>query len=126
MITVENLKLLIVEDDPVSADFLTIILKKYCMHILYAKSGPEAVEICRKNDDLDLILMDIRIPGMSGFDATMQIRKFNPNIWIIAQTAYGLFGDRDKCIEAGCSDYIAKPITKPALLEIIGNHFLKR
>ena len=65
--------------------------------------------------------MDIRIPGLNGYDATRQIRAFNPDIRIIAQTAYGLSGVREECLEAGCNDYIAKPISKSALLQLIEN-----
>ena len=77
--------------------------------ILQAKTGIEAVEACRANPDLDLVLMDIRIPKVNGYEATRQIRQFNKEVIIIAQTAYGLSGDREKAIAAGCDDYISKP-----------------
>ena len=86
---------------------------------LKARTGAEAVEVCRSNSDIDLILMDIRIPDMDGYEATQQIREFNKEVVIIAQTAYGLLGDREKSIESGCNDYIAKPINKTELLTLI-------
>jgi CheY-like chemotaxis protein len=63
--------------------------------------------------------MDIRMPDMSGYEATRQIREFNREVVIIAQTAYGLLGDREKAIKAGCNDYIAKPIKKTELLQLL-------
>ena len=68
-------------------------------------------------------MMDIRMPKMGGFEATHQIREFNKEVVIIAQTAYGLLGDREKAIEAGCNDYISKPINKEILLSIIHKNF---
>jgi len=91
--------------------------------ILKARTGLEAVEVCHNNPDIDLILMDIRMPEMSGYEATKEIRQFNKEVVIIAQTAYGLTGDREKAIEAGCNDYITKPIKKDELLAIIQKHF---
>ena len=91
--------------------------------MLVAKTGIEAVEICRDNQDIDIVMMDIKIPGIDGYEATRQIRDFNKNVFILAQTAYAQSGDREKCIQAGCNDYISKPIDKKKLLEIITNHF---
>jgi CheY-like chemotaxis protein len=116
---------LIAEDDEVSGKLLDIIVKMYAKEILKVRTGIEAVEICRVNPDIDLILMDIRMPQMNGFEATRQIRQFNNNIVIIAQTAYGLAGDRAKTIEAGCNDYIAKPISKTELIALIQKYFKK-
>lgn len=66
--------------------------------------------------------MDIRMPGLDGYEATRQIRQFNNEVVIIAQTAYGLTGDREKAIEAGCNDHIAKPINKAKLVALIEEH----
>lgn len=119
----KGLKILIVDDDEITISYLRIVLKEYEQEILIAKNGVEAVEFCRENPDLDIILMDIKIPVKDGYEATRQIRKFNKDVFIIAQTAYAQSGDKDKCIEAGCDDYIAKPINKELLLKIISNHF---
>ena len=99
------------------------LVKLFGREILHAKTGLEAVEACRKNPDIDLVLMDIRMPEMGGYEATREIRKFNKNVVIIAQTAYGLYGDREKAIEAGCNDYISKPIKKEKLVELLKNIF---
>src|SRR5665647_389678 len=104
---VSGLKILIVEDDVTSVKFISVTVKGYCQEVIKARNGKEAVEICRTNPDIDLVLMDIQMPEMNGYKATQQIRQFNKNVIIIAQTAFGLSGDREKAIEAGCNDYIA-------------------
>ena len=107
----KKLKILIAEDDEISAFFLTSSLKNYVKEFIQTSSGKEAVEICKKNPDIDLVLLDIKMPDLNGLEACKQIREFNKNIIIIAQTAYGLIGDKDKAIAAGCNDYIAKPFS---------------
>lgn len=119
---ISDLHVLIVEDDPVSETLLEIGLARTSSRILKATSGADAVEITRNNPELDLILMDIRLPGMTGLEATRQIRQFNKEVIIIAQTAYGLAGDREKATESGCNDYIAKPIVMPELLAMLRKH----
>jgi signal transduction histidine kinase/CheY-like chemotaxis protein len=119
----KNLKILIVEDDEVSRMLLDISLRRIGKEILKAKTGIEAIEACQKNPDIDLVMMDIRMPEMGGYEATRQIREFNKAVIIIAQTAYGLTGDREKAIEAGCNDYIKKPINKAELLLLIQKYF---
>ena len=96
-------------------NFLEIVIGTITSNILKARSGLEAVEIAGKNADIVLILMDIKMPVMDGLEATRQIRKFNPEVIIVAQTAYSLTGDREKAIEAGCNDYLSKPIKKEEL-----------
>ena len=88
-----------------------------------ASTGLEAVEICRNNPDIELILMDIQMPGMNGYDATRKIRKFNNDVIIMAQTAFGLSGDRERALESGCNDYISKPIKKTELNALIQKYF---
>ncbi len=104
---------------------LTLRIKKFSREILNAQTGLEAVVACRNNPDLDLVLMDIKMPGMDGYEATCQIRQFNTNVVIIAQTAYASSDKRDKAIEAGCNDYISKPINMTLLYELINKHFKK-
>ncbi|HEX5743347.1 MAG TPA: ATP-binding protein, partial [Flavobacteriaceae bacterium] len=116
---VKKLKILIAEDDEVSEMLLDETVKMFGKEILKARTGVEAVEICRNNPDINLILMDIQMPEMSGYKASNQIREFNKEVIIIAQTAYGLSGDREKSIESGCNDYIKKPINKTALQAMI-------
>jgi len=122
---IKDLKILIAEDDKTSEMLITIDVGKFSKEILKARNGFEAVEVCRNNPDTDLILMDIQMPVMNGHEATRQIRQFNKDVVIIAQTAFGLSGDREKTIEAGCNDYISKPINKNELLSLIQKYFTK-
>ncbi len=122
---VSGLKILIVEDEEISGMLLEIMVNTIAKEILKAKTGVEAIEACRNNHDIDLILMDIQMPQMSGYEATRQIRQFNKDVIIIAQTAFGLNGDREKAIEAGCNDYISKPIKNAELLALIQKYFEK-
>jgi len=114
-----NLKILVAEDDEVSVLLLSKALRMYCREIVTAENGFEAVEACRNHPDIDLFLMDIKMPGMDGLEATRQIRKFNKDVIIIAQTGFGLTGDREKAIEAGCNDYLSKPIVIEELKGLI-------
>ena len=121
----KNLKILIVEDDEISELYLNEIVNIFGKEILTARTGIEAVEVCKNNPDIDLILMDIQLPELSGYKATEQIRQFNKDVIIIAQTAFGLSGDREKAINAGCNDYITKPINKEELLALIQKELKK-
>ena len=121
-VQLKNLKVLVVEDDEISDSLLSDTLQIISKEILHAVNGVEAMETCKNNPDLNLVLMDIRMPVMDGLEATRQIRKFNKKIIIMAQTAYAQSGDREKAIEAGCNDYISKPIDTTLLMELIKNH----
>lgn len=115
----KKLKIIIAEDDDICELHLSIILNEIADQILVARNGVEAVEICKRNPDVDLILMDIKMPIKNGHEATQEIRKFNKNVIIIAQTAHTLHGDETKIIESGCDDYISKPISKEKLFKQI-------
>jgi len=121
----KKLKILLVEDDETSSGLMSVLINGMCKEILLAATGIEAVEISRANPDIDLILMDIQIPGINGYETTRQIRTFNKDVVIIAQTAFGLLGDREKAIDCGCNDYISKPIRKDELVGLIRNFFEK-
>jgi PAS domain S-box-containing protein len=120
---IKPLKILIAEDDEGSAMLIAIAVKTFGKEVLYAKTGVEAIEVCRNNPDIDLVLMDIKMPVMDGYEATREIRKFNTDMVIIAQTAYALIGDREKTIEAGCNNYISKPIIKDQLMSLLLRYF---
>lgn len=120
---IEKLKILIAEDDKISRILILKVIKSFSKEILIAKTGLEALQICRKNPDIDLVLLDMQMPQMSGYEATRKIRKFNPNVIILAQTAFALEGDKEKTIEAGCNGYISKPIKKEELSRLIRHYF---
>lgn len=121
---VKKLRILIAEDDEASDEFITRLLTKDHHVILHAATGTEAVEMCRNDSGIDLVLMDIRMPGMNGYEASREIRRFNQDVIIIAQTAHALTGDREKALESGCNDYITKPIKSDTLLELLQKYFL--
>ncbi|MFK5854521.1 MAG: ATP-binding protein, partial [Bacteroidota bacterium] len=112
--------ILIVEDDKASFEFLKVVLEKSGFNIIWAKDGEEAINACKEKTQICLVLMDINMLVMNGYEATRQIKKFKPNLPIIAQTAYASSGDREKATKAGCDDYISKPIKKDILMEKIG------
>lgn len=117
-----KLNLLIVEDEEVSSKLLEAMLDDMFQNIIIERTGADAIETCKNNPEIDLVLMDIKMPLMDGLEATRQIRKFNKDIIIIAQTAYAMLGDKKKAIEAGCNNYIAKPTSRKLLLEMINTH----
>jgi len=119
----EKLNVLIVDDDKVSRNLMATQIKQICKDIIFAKNGIEALNLFNANPHLDLILMDMKMPLLDGYDTTREIRKTNQDVIIIAQTALGLIGDREKSIEVGCNDYIAKPILKDELLFLINRCF---
>ena len=123
---INKLTVLITEDDETSAFFLSQVLDNKHNELLFARTGKEAVELCKNNPSIDVILMDIKMPDMDGHDATKMIREFNKDIIIIAQTAFALTGDREKALEAGCNDYLTKPVRTDKLLEIINKHLKKK
>jgi CheY-like chemotaxis protein len=101
---------LVAEDDKFSYKFLEGFLKQTRADVIRAADGREAVEICRNNPNIDLILMDIQMPEMNGLTATEEIKKFNPHIPVIAQTANAISEERQRCMQAGCDDFITKPV----------------
>ncbi len=111
-----NKTILVVEDDKQSFHFLQELLKRTGVIIRKASNGYEAIDICRNDKSLDIVLMDIQMPKMNGYTATREIKKIRKDLPVIAQTAYAMAGDREKSIEAGCDDYITKPLNIETLL----------
>ncbi|MGM0464143.1 MAG: response regulator [Bacteroidota bacterium] len=114
--------ILIVEDDRASTAYLDKVLSSRGYKLLFAVNGEEAVSICRETPGIDLVLMDIKMPVLDGYDATREIRKFNKDVPVIAQTAYAFSGDAEKAMEAGCNDYISKPVKQADLLKLVGSY----
>lgn len=111
----ENKRFLIVEDDEMSFLYLKEILKSTGAGLLHARTGPQAIELFMDNSDIDLVLMDIKLPGISGYEVTRQIKQIR-KVPVIAQTAYAMADDQKKSIEVGCDEYISKPINRKKLL----------
>jgi signal transduction histidine kinase/ligand-binding sensor domain-containing protein/CheY-like chemotaxis protein len=116
-------KILIAEDEETNFKFLEAALQKTNVQLMWAKNGKEAVEIVKKGDKINLILMDIKMPAMDGYQATILIKKWKKDIPVIAQTAYTMLEEKDKSLAAGCDDYVTKPISVSKLLEKIDGYF---
>jgi len=114
--------ILVVEDDQISSEYLNEILDGYSVKLIFANNGEDAIEIVKEDKSIDLVLMDIRLPGQNGYVTTKSIKSIRKDLPVIAQTAYALEGDREKSIDAGCDDYISKPIKASLLLELISKH----
>ena len=119
-------KILIVEDDFSSRLYLNKILERTGAILLNASDGQEAIDIASDNADLDLVLMDLQIPVIDGYASADKIRGLGRKIIIIAQTAYGLTGDREKIINSGFDDYSIKPIYAGQLIDKLNSFFLKK
>jgi len=111
--------ILITEDQDSNFLLLEVLLGIWGMNTLRACNAQEAVDMCNENKKIDLVLMDIRLPDFSGLEATRLIKKVYPDLPIIAQTAYAISGDREKALNAGCNEYITKPIRRDKLFELL-------
>jgi CheY-like chemotaxis protein len=119
-------KILIVEDDLSSRLYLNKILEKAGVKIMNAGDGQEAINAIQNSPDIDIILMDIQLPVIDGYTALTKIREIRKDIKVIAQTAYGLLGDKEKILDSGFDDYIIKPILAQNLIDkLISNLNLK-
>ncbi len=120
--TVMDLKgknVLVVEDVDSNFDLLKIILESLGMNVIRAIEGHRAIQICEETEQLDLVLMDIQLPGMNGYEATRVIKQIRPELPVIAQTAFAMTNEKDACLEAGCDGYIAKPIKSQLLIPVL-------
>lgn len=118
-----KLKILVAEDDQFAKQYFNFRLRDIAGSLHFTETGKETIEFCRQNPDTDLVLMDIKMPNIDGLEATRQIREFNKDVIIIAQTAYALMGDKHRALEAGCNDYLSKPIKKEDLSKTINKWF---
>ncbi|MBW8334861.1 MAG: response regulator [Prolixibacteraceae bacterium] len=120
----KNPNVLIAEDVESNFLYLKAVLSKLHANVFWAKNGIEAVDICDKVGNIDLVFMDLQMPEMNGYEATKIIKKKYPDIPVVAQTAFAMSDDREKALNAGCDDYLAKPIKSKDLL-YIAEKFLK-
>jgi CheY-like chemotaxis protein len=119
-----NRRILIVEDDDMNFEFLNTLLLPTSVVIERARDGIRAVSMCREGS-FHLVLMDIRVPLLDGIQATKQIRESGITIPIIAQTAFAMSNDKQKCLDAGCSDYIPKPINSNILMLVLSRYLTR-
>jgi CheY-like chemotaxis protein len=119
--TLAGKKILIIDDDMRNIFALTSVLERYQVEILYAENGREGITVLQNHPDIDLVLMDVMMPELDGYETTRAIRQISQfsSLPIIALTAKAMRGDREKCMEAGASDYITKPVETDQLLSVL-------
>lgn len=116
-----NGKVLVAEDNPSNQKLIAILLQKMGFEVTLADDGQQTLELCA-SQTFDIILMDMQMPNMNGYDATRQLRSQGVKTQIIAVTANAMTGDEKKCMEVGCDGYLSKPIDRKKLHELIGKH----
>jgi len=106
--------------------YIDILLKDFELNLktLHAKHGKEAVEMCKEKNEIDFVLMDIKMPIMNGFEATKLIKEFRPDLPIVAQTAYSTSDEKKRAFLVGCDDFISKPISEETLNGIINKYLI--
>ena len=114
--------ILIVEDVDSNYQFLVATIRRSGAQIVWAKEGELAIEMIRRGDHFDLVLMDVQLAGMDGYEVTRAIKELRPGLPVVAQTAYAMTGEREKSQVAGCDDYLAKPIRPAVLLQTISKY----
>ena len=116
--------ILIAEDDPSSRYLFEKALKKTRANLFFVNDGFEAVKMVQENTEIDLVIMDIRLPRMDGLEATVKIKELNPELPIIIQTAYAMQATHDEAVSCGCDEFITKPIKTETLLLILQKHLV--
>ncbi len=114
--------ILIAEDEDSNYRVLQMALKRTNINILRAENGKQAIEICKANKKINLVLMDLKMPVLNGIDATKEIKKIRPELPIIAQTAYAMAEDKKATLEVGCVDYLSKPIKRNILISTLNKY----
>jgi len=120
----EGKTLLLVEDEEVNYLYVNELLGNTGINLIRVVTAEEAITICKSMQPIDLILMDMRLPGLNGFDATRLIKRIRREIPIVAQTAYAMENEKNRCLEAGCDHYMTKPFDQEALFDVL-NDFLQ-
>lgn len=111
--------ILVVEDDEISLEFLKELLEPYKVKLLFADNGKKAIDICRENATVALVLMDVQLPIMNGRESMKEIKKIHPDLPVVAQTAFAMSGDKERYLREGFDAYISKPINVRELIGII-------
>jgi CheY-like chemotaxis protein len=111
--------ILIAEDEIVNYMFLEVLFEEIGATLIHAADGRQAIDAVKDNPDINIVLMDIKMPNINGLDATRQIKSIRPQLPVIAQTAYAMQDDEYKALQAGCNDYISKPIDANKLISLM-------
>ncbi|KAF0195650.1 MAG: Hpt sensor hybrid histidine kinase [Bacteroidetes bacterium] len=118
----EDKVILIVEDVESNYLFLAATLRRSGASLVWARQGEEAIEMIKSGRKFDLVLMDVQLAGMDGYEVTSKIKELRPDLPIVAQTAYAMLGEKEKSYNAGCDDYLAKPIRPSLLIQTISKY----
>ncbi len=121
----DKFKMLIAEDDFISFELYKARLEELDLNLIHAKNGKLAVELLKENPDVQLILMDIRMPVLNGYEATKLIREFNKSVPIIAQTAFAMIPEQKTILESGFTDFLSKPVEEEKLFGMIRKYMHK-
>lgn len=116
--------ILIAEDEAVSRFLFEKALKKTRANLFFVEDGVEAIQMVEENDEIDVVLMDIRLPRLNGLDATLKIKELLPELPVIIQTAYAMQSTKDEAFRVGCDDFITKPIQIETLLSTLHKHLI--
>ena len=114
--------ILIVEDVEHNYMFFSALLKLTHAEVKITTDGLQAVEFCKNNPNIDIVLMDLKLPKMTGLEAIKEIRKLRPDLPIIAQTAYAWVGQKEKVLNLGANEFLSKPVKRDDLLEVISKY----
>ena len=118
----QDKRILVVDDEEFNWLMIKAALEDTGVTVDWARVGQEAIDLVAAGEHYDLIMMDMSMPVLDGFETTVRIKKINSSIPIIAQTAFAMSEEKVKCMEAGCNDYLSKPISIGELLEAIGKY----
>lgn len=118
-------KMLIAEDDIISFELYKARLEEFNLNLLHAKNGQVAVDMLKVNPDVGLILMDIKMPVLNGYEATKYIREFNKDVPIVAQTAFAMIPEQKIILESGFTDFLSKPIDEETLFGLLNKYMQK-
>lgn len=122
--SIKDLKVLVVEDDAFNIAYFNELFSSLNVDFHISSSGTEAIEHFKVNQSYDMVLMDIKLPDMTGYEVIEEFKRINPNVPIIAQTAYAAESDREKALSVGCVDYISKPIFRDKLIGMLQKHLV--
>jgi CheY-like chemotaxis protein len=117
--------ILVVEDNYISYKILEFLLSRTGIKIIHAENGITAIKAVKDSPEINMVLMDIQLPLMDGYEATRKIKKIRPELVVIAQTANSMDDDRQKCLNSGCNNYISKPIVLETMLSLINTYIRK-
>lgn len=117
-----NKTILVVEDEEINFFYIKEALSQTKVNLVYADNGLSALNMVQENPDIDLILMDVKMPILSGYETTRKVKKLRADLPVIAQTAYSLTGEKRKSMEAGCDGYLSKPIRPDELFETVARY----